>query len=58
MLTKQNAIKCNECGRFIKLEDLANGKASHSLYTPDSDLTREFWESYCPLHYEQNRKVA
>lgn len=58
MLTRTNIIKCDDCGKFVKLDDIAEGKAVHNLYTPDSDLTREIWESYCARCIEKNRKAA
>lgn len=58
MLTRNNSIACDDCGKFVKLTDIAEGKAVHSLYTPDSDLTREVYESYCAKCIEKNRKAA
>lgn len=47
MLTRNNNITCDYCGRFVKMDDLADGKAYHFLCTPDSDLTKETYESQC-----------
>ncbi len=29
MMTRNEQFKCDVCGRFIKLDDLADGKAQH-----------------------------
>ena len=47
MITKNNAIVCDDCGKFVSYKDLADGTALHALLTPDSDLTKETWESLC-----------
>lgn len=47
MLTRQGHIKCDECGKWIKLDDIDSGKAGHKLLTPDSDLSIETYESIC-----------
>ena len=44
--------KCHECGRFIPWKDFVNGKASHRLLEPDSDLGTEKWETLCRKHSE------
>lgn len=46
MLTKNNQIKCDVCGKFIAVDDLIEQKASHYLLTPDSEFTTEDYESY------------
>lgn len=48
MLTRTNKIICDNCGKFISYEHLMSSEAKHSLVTPDSDLTKETWESLCP----------
>lgn len=53
MLTRTNQIKCDECGKFIALDDLANGKAQHQLATPESLTTRETFSSLCSEHAGQ-----
>ena len=42
--------RCDECGRFIPLQDFADGEASRELVTPDSLVTRETFETLCKLH--------
>lgn len=42
--------RCDECGKFIPYQDIADGKASHGLMEPDSDLGTEQWETLCKLH--------
>ena len=42
--------RCDECGRFIPLNDFATGNATHKLLEPDSDLGNEKWETLCYEH--------
>ncbi len=42
---------CDVCGRFISFRDIEAGKALHQMITPDSDISREEFRSYCPTHY-------
>jgi Zn finger protein HypA/HybF involved in hydrogenase expression len=46
-MTRNDAIKCDECGRFISLEDLVDGKATHNCVLPDSEFSVETFESIC-----------
>lgn len=46
-LTRTSKIICDTCGRFVNYEDLANGEATHFLVEPDSDRSRERFESEC-----------
>lgn len=46
MLTKNDRIVCDYCGKFISYAALENGTAGHYLLTPDSHLTKEDYESY------------
>jgi hypothetical protein len=47
MLTRNNRIACDECGRFISYTDLEKGTARHVLSTPDSHFSVETYESQC-----------
>ena len=47
MLKKNGSIACDECGEFIPHEDLLNNIARHVLITPDSEFTKEEYESLC-----------
>lgn len=47
MLTRAGRIKCDDCGRFVNFEDLANFEAQHILVLPDSDRSTETYESTC-----------
>lgn len=42
--------RCDVCGRFIPMEDFENGRAYRHLVTPDSEHTREEWETLCYKH--------
>lgn len=46
-MTKRNGIKCDECGRFISIQDLMDEKAIHTCVSPDSDWSAERFESLC-----------
>lgn len=58
MMTRHNQIKCDQCGRFVKLQDLVEGKAAHWLDTPDSDRSSETWESLCSRCYTPGVECA
>ena len=47
MATTENSIRCDICGRFIGLNDLANELATRKLIYPSSDRSVETWESLC-----------
>jgi hypothetical protein len=38
--------RCDICGRFIALDDFADGVATNKLREPDSDLGSEKWDTY------------
>ncbi len=42
--------RCDECGRFISFRAFESGKAVRRLLTPDSELTKETYETLCPTH--------
>ena len=42
--------RCDDCGKFIQLDDFATGAASHKLLEPSSDLGVENWETLCKEH--------
>lgn len=42
--------RCDECGRFIPLDDFVSGKAIHRLLEPSSDLGVERFETLCHMH--------
>lgn len=41
--------RCDVCGRFIAMDDFDNG-AIRRMLTPDSDRSREEWETLCKAH--------
>lgn len=41
--------RCDACGKFIPLSDFDKG-AVRSMVTPDSDRSRETWETLCRKH--------
>ncbi len=49
--------KCDQCGRFIALADIIDGRATHWMITPESDVSSETWETLCRAH-AQNVCVA
>lgn len=46
-MTRDDKIKCDECGRFIGVQDLIDGKALHQFVLPDSEFSDETFESLC-----------
>jgi hypothetical protein len=46
--------RCDECGRFIALEDFSHGAVRRLIY-PDSAFARETWETLCARHSEQHK---
>ena len=48
-ITRNDQIRCDECGKFIAIEELIEGRASHHLLTPDSDWSKEEFESLCAV---------
>lgn len=43
-------MRCDVCGRFISYSDLYTGKATRYLVTPDSEYSKEEYETLCPKH--------
>jgi hypothetical protein len=41
--------RCDVCGRFIPLDDFPD-RAVRALITPDSEFSREEWETLCKEH--------
>ena len=41
--------RCDVCGKFIALADFEHG-ASRICLTPDSEYTKETWETLCIDH--------
>lgn len=50
------AMKCDSCGRFVCVESLADGTAKRVLLTPDSEFTREEWETLCAGCCEKEKR--
>ena len=42
--------RCDACGRFISMKDLEDGFAVRRLMYPDSDVSREEYETLCERH--------
>lgn len=42
--------RCDVCGRFIALKEFRKGGATRRLLTPDSDRSREEYETLCAEH--------
>ena len=47
MITKNGELKCDECGKFVGYNELKNKTATHKLIYPDSEFTKETWETHC-----------
>ena len=49
--------RCDVCGRYIALSafDYYNERrAVRRILTPDSEFTREEWETLCPQHAQES----
>lgn len=46
-LLSNGSIKCDYCGKFIPIDDLAAGDAIHQCILPDSEFSVETFESQC-----------
>jgi hypothetical protein len=46
----EEVYRCDVCGRFVSLDDLAERRATRRLVTPLSDFTREEYETICERH--------
>lgn len=42
--------RCDDCGRFIPLDDFVSGAARRVLLEPSSDLGTEQWATECKNH--------
>lgn len=47
---KETFFKCDECGKYININDFVSGKARRIMLTPDSELTLETYETLCAEH--------
>jgi len=45
--TRDNRLKCDQCGKFVALIDLENGRASHRCIVPSSLCSDEVFETQC-----------
>ena len=50
-------FRCDVCGRFISIKDIQSGKASNIMILPDSELSKEIYETLCPKHNTKNVMV-
>lgn len=46
--------RCDVCGKFIAMNDFGRG-AVRFMVTPDSDRSRETWETLCLKHGLEDR---
>jgi hypothetical protein len=46
-ITRTNQIRCDSCGKFIPINDLMHGLATHTMVLPDSEYSAETFESEC-----------
>lgn len=47
-------FKCDQCGKFIPMQELMDGIATHRLVTPDSFLTKEEYITLCKDHSHES----
>jgi hypothetical protein len=45
--------RCDVCGKFIAIDDFDHG-ATRRLLTPDSDRSKEEWQTLCINHSKKN----
>ncbi len=45
-------LRCDVCGRYIAYRE--SGAASRELITPDSEFTREIYETLCASHKQES----
>jgi hypothetical protein len=48
--------RCDVCGKFIAMADFNRG-AIRRFVAPDSELTRETWETLCCIHAFASREL-
>lgn len=58
MLTRAGNVVCDACGRFIGTDDLMSGAATHTFVEPDSDRSKERFESECAVCVKKSALVA
>jgi hypothetical protein len=58
MISEDYKISCDWCGRYIKLQDIATGKADHAFVLPDSEFSRETFESKCARCKAKHAELA
>ncbi len=46
--------RCDVCGKFIAMHDFDKGAVRYCV-TPDSDRSRETWETLCVQHGLEDR---
>lgn len=44
--------RCDVCGRFISMEDFGDGAVRYCV-TPDTEFSRETWETLCKKHAQK-----
>jgi hypothetical protein len=44
---EEKPLRCDACGCFVGWRDIESGAARHVLVTPDSEFTREEFETIC-----------
>ena len=46
-VTRHQAFRCDVCGRFVALQALTDGKATHKEINPDNHFSGENFETLC-----------
>ncbi len=47
MPIERNWNRCDSCGRFVAFRDFDLGGAIRRMVTPDSEFSKETWETIC-----------
>lgn len=46
--TRNDKIVCDNCSRFIAVQDLIDGRATHHCVLDDTEFSKETFASLCP----------
>ena len=49
--------RCDDCGRFIPMDDFSERKAIHRLVEPESVFGTETWETLCRKCLDKSESI-
>ena len=56
MIDISGRIRCDKCGVYVNLMDLADDTAYNQMILPDSEYSKEEYESYCSGCYSREKR--